>query len=153
MDGDIIMSMMENVAKDLTSAMKEQDKFTLSVLRMLKSALQLEKISKKHDLTDDEVIAVVKRQVKTRKDSMSEYEQYNKMEEVENLKKEIEVLSKYLPPELSKEEIEKVLDDIFAEIKPESIKDMGKIMKEATAKLGNAADMSLVSSLVKEKLS
>lgn len=153
MDGDIIMSMMENVAKDLTSAMKEQDKFTLSVLRMLKSALQLEKISKKHDLTDDEVIAVVKRQVKTRKDSISEYEQYNKMEEVENLKKEIEVLSKYLPPELSKEEIEKVLDDIFAEIKPESIKDMGKIMKEATAKLGNAADMSLVSSLVKEKLS
>ena len=153
MDGDIIMSMMENVAKDLTSAMKEQDKFTLSVLRMLKSALQLEKISKKHDLTDDEVITVVKRQVKTRKDSMSEYEQYNKMEEAENLKKEIEVLSKYLPPELSKEEIEKVLDDIFAEIKPESIKDMGKIMKEATAKLGNAADMSLVSSLVKEKLS
>jgi len=153
MDGDIIMSMMENVAKDLTSAMKEQDKFTLSVLRMLKSALQLEKISKKHDLTDDEVITVVKRQVKTRKDSISEYEQYNKMEEVENLKKEIEVLSKYLPPELSKEEIEKVLDDIFAEIKPESIKDMGKIMKEATAKLGNAADMSLVSSLVKEKLS
>ena len=153
MDGDIIMSMMENVAKDLTSAMKEQDKFTLSVLRMLKSALQLEKISKKHDLTDDEVITVVKRQVKTRKDSMSEYEQYNKMEEVENLKKEIEVLSKYLQPELSKEEIEKVLDDIFAEIKPESIKDMGKIMKEATAKLGNAADMSLVSSLVKEKLS
>ena len=153
MDGDIIMSMMENVAKDLTSAMKEQDKFTLSVLRMLKSALQLEKISKKHDLTDDEVITVVKRQVKTRKDSMSEYEQYNKMEEVENLKKEIEVLSKYLPPELSNEEIEKVLDDIFAEIKPESIKDMGKIMKEATAKLGNAADMSLVSSLVKEKLS
>ena len=153
MDGDIIMSMMENVAKDLTSAMKEQDKFTLSVLRMLKSALQLEKIRKKHDLTDDEVITVVKRQVKTRKDSMSEYEQYNKMEEVENLKKEIEVLSKYLPPELSKEEIEKVLDDIFAEIKPESIKDMGKIMKEATARLGNAADMSLVSSLVKEKLS
>ena len=147
------MALTDTVIKDMTAAMKAQDKFNLSVLRMLKSALQMEKISKKHDLTDDEVITVVKRQVKTRKDSMSEYEQYNKMEEVENLKKEIEVLSKYLPPELSKEEIEKVLDDIFAEIKPESIKDMGKIMKEATAKLGNAADMSLVSSLVKEKLS
>ncbi len=147
------MTMMETVTKDLTSAMKEQDKFTLSVLRMLKSALQLEKINKKHDLEDDEVIAVVKKQVKTRKDSMAEYEQYNKSEEVENLKKEIEVLSKYLPPELSKEEIEKVLDEVFAELKPESIKDMGKVMKEATARLGNAADMSLVSSLVKEKLS
>ena len=152
MDGEIIMTMMEVVTKDLTTAMKDQDKFTLSVLRMLKSALQLEKISKKHDLTDDEVITVVKRQVKTRKDSMSEYEQYNKMEEVENLKKEIEVLSKYLPPELSKEEIEKVLDDIFAEIKPESIKDMGKIMKEATAKLKGQADMKMVSTKIKDKL-
>ncbi len=146
------MTMMETVTKDLTNAMKEQDKFTLSVLRMLKSALQLEKISKKHDLEDDEVIAVIKKQVKTRKDSMAEFEKYNKMEEVENLKQEIEVLSKYLPPELSKEELEKALDEIFAEVKPESIKDMGKVMKEVSARLGNSVDMSLVSSLVKEKL-
>lgn len=146
------MTMMETVTKDLTNAMKEQDKFTLSVLRMLKSALQLEKISKKHDLEDDEVIAVIKKQVKTRKDSMAEFEKYNKTEEVENLKQEIEVLSKYLPPELSKEELDKALDEIFAEVKPESIKDMGKVMKEVSARLGNSVDMSLVSSLVKEKL-
>ncbi len=153
MDGEVVMTMMEVVTNDLTAAMKEQDKFTLSVLRMLKSALQLEKISKKHDLDDNEVIAVIKKQVKTRKDSIVEFEKFNKTEEVEKLNKEIEVLTKYLPPELSKEELEKALDEIFAEVKPESIKDMGKIMKAVSSKLGNSADMSLVSSLVKEKLS
>ena len=153
MDGEIIMTMMEVVTKDLTTAMKDQDKFTLSVLRMLKSALQLEKINKKHELEDDEVIAVVKKQVKTRKDSIVEFEKYNKTEEVEKLNKEIEVLTKYLPPELSKEELEKALDEIFSELKPESIKEMGKVMKEVANKLGNSVDMSLVSSLVKERLS
>ncbi len=153
MDGEVVMTMMEVVTNDLTAAMKEQDKFTLSVLRMLKSALQLEKISKKHDLDDNEVIAVIKKQVKTRKDSIVEFEKFNKTEEVEKLNKEIEVLTKYLPPELSKEELEKALDEIFAEVKPESIKDMGKIMKAVSSKLGNSVDMSLVSSLVKEKLS
>ena len=153
MDGEVVMTMMEVVTNDLTAAMKEQDKFTLSVLRMLKSALQLEKISKKHDLDDNEVIAVIKKQVKTIKDSIVEFEKFNKTEEVEKLNKEIEVLTKYLPPELSKEELEKALDEIFAEVKPESIKDMGKIMKAVSSKLGNSADMSLVSSLVKEKLS
>ena len=100
MDGEVVMTMMEVVTNDLTAAMKEQDKFTLSVLRMLKSALQLEKISKKHDLDDNEVIAVIKKQVKTRKDSIVEFEKFNKTEEVEKLNKEIEVLTKYLPPEL-----------------------------------------------------
>ena len=154
MDGEIIMTMMETITKDLTNAMKEQDKFTTSVLRMLKSELTNE--SRKgtlHELTDDEALKVVKRQVKMRKDSIVEYEKYNKTEEVENLNKEIEVLSKYLPPELSEEEIAKALDEIFTELKPESIKDMGRIMKEVSSRLGNSVDMSKVSSLVKEKLS
>jgi len=146
------MALNDDVIKDMTLAMKEQDKFKLSVLRMLKSALQLEKISKKHDLSDEEVIAVIKKQVKMRKDSVVEYEKYNKTEEVENLNKEIEILSTYLPEELSEEEINKVLDEIFDELKPESIKDMGKVMKEATTRFAGRADGSLVSNLVKERL-
>lgn len=146
------MALTETIIKDMTTAMKEQDKFNLSVLRMLKSALQLEKINLKHDLTDEEAMVVIKRQVKQRKDSMSEYEKYGKTEEVENLKKEIECLSKYLPAELSEEEINKQLDVIFDELKPESMKDMGRVMKEATARLGAGADGSLVSKLVRERL-
>ena len=144
--------MLDTIIKDLTTAMKEQDKFKLSVLRMLKSALQMEKISKKHDLSDEEVITVIKRQVKTRKDSMEEYKKYNKEEEVQNLEKEIEILNEYLPAEMSDEDINKALDAIFDELKPESIKDMGKVMKEATAKIGASADMSKVSNLVRSRL-
>ncbi len=147
------MALTDTVLKDMTTAMKEQDKFNLSVLRMLKSALQLEKINLKHDLSDEEAMVVIERQVKQRKDSMSEYEKYGKTEEVENLKKEIECLSKYLPAELSEEEINKQLDLIFDELKPESMKDMGRVMKEATARLGAGADGSLVSKLVRERLS
>ena len=147
------MALTDEVVKDMTAAMKAQDKFNLSVLRMLKTALQNEKINLKHDLSDDEAITVIKRQVKQRKDSITEYAKYGKQEEVDNLNKEIECLSKYLPEELSEEQINKVLDEVFAELKPESIKEMGKVMKEATARLGSAADMSLVSSLVKQRLS
>ena len=147
------MALTETVVKDMTAAMKNQEKFELSVLRMLKSALQMEKINLKHDLSDDEATAVIKRQVKQRKDSMTEYEKYGKTEEVDNLKKEIEVLSKYLPEEVSEEQINKVLDEIFNELKPESMKDMGRVMKEATTRLGAGADGSLISKLVKERLS
>lgn len=144
--------LQEKIIKDMTQAMKEQNKFALSVLRMLKSALQLEKISKNHDLSDEEVINVIKKQVKARKDSITEYEKYEKQDEVTKLKQEIEVLSAYLPAELSEAEIDKTLDEIFAEIKPVNIKDMGKVMKEATARIGTVADMSLVSKKVKAKL-
>ena len=147
--GDDIM--LEQINLDFKEAMKSGDKFTLSVLRMLKSALQMEGISLKKELEDKEIITVIKRNVKQRKDSILEYQKYNKTEEVENLEKEIAILSKYLPEELSEEKINEEIDKVFAELKPESIKDMGKVMKELTAKIGAVADMSLVSKKVKER--
>lgn len=145
--------MLEEINNDLKTAMKEHDSFKLSVIRMLKSALQLEQIAKKHELDDSEVASVIKKQVKLRKDSISEYEKYGKVDSVKDLEKEIEILSSYLPEEMSKEEIEKFADEVIAEINPESIKEMGKVMKRLNEVLANKnADMSLASSLVKEKL-
>ena len=144
--------MNEKIANDLKATMKSGDKFKLSVLRMLKSALQLESISKKHELSDDEVMSVVKKQVKTRKDSIEEFKKYNKIEEVEKLEQEIEILNTYLPEEMSEEEISKVIDEVFNELNPTSMKEMGMVMKELNAKITNA-DMSLVSKMVKERLS
>ncbi len=144
--------MNEKIANDLKEAMKNSDKFKLSVLRMLKSALQLEGISKKHELTDEEVVTVIKRQVKQRKDSITEYEKYGKLEEVESLNKEINILNNYLPAEMSEEDIKKVIDEVFAELNPTSMKEMGMVMKELNSRITNA-DMSLVSSLVRERLS
>ena len=146
------MNLNEKIANDMKEAMKSQDKFKLSVLRMLKSSLQLESISLKKELSDNEVMSVIKRNVKQRKDSIVEYQKYNKEEEITNLEHEVEILKSYLPEELSEEEIIKRIDAKIEEIKPESMKDMGRIMKELTAEIGTVADMSNVSKIVKEKL-
>ena len=118
---------------------------------MLKSALQLEGINKKGELTDDEVIAVVKKQVKMRNDSIEEFKKYEKQAEVEKLNQEIEVLKKYLPESLSEEEINKAIEEVFAKINPTSMKDMGLVMKELQS-ISSRCDISEVSKKVKEKL-
>jgi len=146
------MTLIQLINSDTTSAMKAQDKFTLSVLRLLKSAIQNEAISKNAEMMDDDVISVVKKQVKVRKDSKSEYEKYNRSDLAENLEKEIAILSKYLPEEITDGELNKIIDEVFTKVNPISIKDMGTVMKELTQLLANRADMSVVSSLVKNKL-
>lgn len=145
--------MYERINEDLKNAMKAKDTFSLSVLRMLKSALQLEQINKKHELSDSEVSQVLKKQVKVRKDSLEEYKKYNKEELVESLEKEIVLLSKYLPKEMSSEEIVKLVDEVITNLNATSIKDMGAVMKKVNELLeGKNADMSYVSKIVKEKL-
>lgn len=145
--------MYEQIKKDMVEAMKAQDKFKLSVIRMLKSAIMLKEIEvKPNDLTDEDVISVVKTEVKKRKGSIEEFEKYGKLEQVDDLKKEVEILSVYLPEELSEEAILVIIEEAIKEVNAESIKDMGKVMKYVTDKAGAAADMSKVSKLVKEKL-
>ena len=122
--------MYEKINEDLKNAMKEKDTFKLSVLRMLKSALQLEQIAKKHELDDNEVAAVLKKQVKVRKDSLEEYKKYDKAELVESIEKEIAILDVYLPEEMNKEDITKVVEAAINEVKPTSMKDMGLVMKK-----------------------
>ena len=143
--------MFEQINNDLKNSLKNGDKFKLSVLRMMKSALQLESINNKTELTDEVVTTVLKRQVKQRNDSIKEYEELGKTETVNDLKHEIEIINAYLPEEASIEEINRVIDEAFSELNPTSMKDMGKVMKYVTDKLKNA-DMTKVSQIVKERL-
>ena len=145
--------MFEKITKDLTEAMKAKDTFRTSVLRMLKSALKNEEINKKSPLTDDEVLAIIKKQVKTRKDSMNEYISYNRMDLADSLQKEIDILNEYLPEELSDEELEKIVKETITKVKAESIKQMGMVIKTISSEYGARCDMAKVSKLVKEKLS
>ena len=145
--------MFEKITKDLTEAMKNKDAFRLSVLRMLKSALKNEEINKKSPLTDDEVLAIIKKQVKTRKDSMNEYASYNRMDLADSLQKEIDILNEYLPEELSDEELEKIVKETITKVKAESIKQMGMVIKTISSEYGARCDMAKVSKIVKEKLS
>ena len=145
--------MFEKITKDLTEAMKAKDTFRTSVLRMLKSALKNEEINKKSPLTDDEVLSIIKKQVKTRKDSMNEYISYNRRDLADSLQKEIDILNEYLPEELSDEELEKIVNETITKVNAESIKQMGLVIKTISSEYGARCDMANVSKLVKEKLS
>ncbi|MDO4963264.1 MAG: GatB/YqeY domain-containing protein [bacterium] len=145
--------MRNKLLNDLVAAMKAQDKEVLSVLRMVKGAMQLEEINLKHELTDDEFIGIISKQIKTRKESIVEFEKASRDDLIVKTKKEIEILNKYLPEQLSDEEVLKVIDEAFNSVNPTSTSDMGKLMGFVTPKLKGKADMSFVSKTIKEKLS
>ena len=140
------------IQSDTLIAMKNSDKFKVSVLRMLKSAIQAEKINAKNELTDENLIAIIKKQVKQRTDSILEYEKYNRPDMVATLKQEIKILEEYLPKQLSEEETKEAVKKIMSNYPDATIKDMGKIMKEASSSLGSVADMSEVSKLIRNSL-
>lgn len=145
--------MKNNLLKDLTAAMKNQDKETLSVLRMVKGAIQLEEINKKQELNDDDFVSVISKQIKTRKESIAEFEKAGRQELIDKTQKEIEILNKYMPEQLSEEKVLEVINEAFNAIEPKSQSDMGKVMGYVTPKLKGKADMSFVSKTIKEKLS
>lgn len=146
------MTLNEQIAKDMVTYMKSKDSFSLGVVRMVKGAIQLEKINLKRDLNDDEVIAVVAKQIKMRNDSIQEFEKAGREDLVTQYKKEIELLNKYMPAQLSEEEINKVIDEAFATVNPTGPKDMGLIMREVSPKLKGRADMGKVNAIIKDRL-
>lgn len=147
------MALYDNINNDMKEAMKSHDKESLSTIRLLKSAIDLQKINNKlEEINDDLVIEVASRQVKQHKESITEFRSAGRNDLADNLEREIKLISKYLPEQLSKEEIEKEIDKIFEEVKPESKKDMGKVMKEANIRLKGKADFKIVSEIVNSKL-
>lgn len=146
------MTLLEQLNKDMIEAMKNKDSFSLGVIRMAKGAIQLEGINKKKELTDEDIVSVISKQIKMRNDSIAEFAKANRVDLVEQNKKEIEILNKYMPEQLSFEEVNKILDEAFAKINPTSSKDMGLIMKEVSPKLKGKADMGQVNAIIKERL-
>ena len=144
--------MVEKLNKDMIEAMKAGEKERLTVIRMVKAALKQEEIDHKKEVNDDLLIDVVNKQIKMRKDSITEFEKGNRQDLIDATQKEIDILMAYLPEQLSHEEVVKIIDEIFEEVKPESMKDMGKVMGPAQAKLKGKADMKEVSTLIREKL-
>ena len=145
------MTLLEKINEDLKEAMKAKNALNLSVIRMLKGAIQLELIKKK-DLSDEDVVAIVAKQIKMRKDSISEFEKAGREDLVNQNKDEIEVLATYLPKQLTLEEVKEILDEAFNKVNPTSSKDMGLIMKEVSPKVKGRYDMQEVSKLIKERL-
>ena len=145
----------ETISKDMIEAMKSKDKDSLNTLRLLKSAIDLYLVNNKLDrnnASDEIVIDVVSKQVKTHRESIEEFKKGNRQDLIENLTREIELLSKYLPEQLSSEELENIVENVFNEVKPTSVKDMGAIMKAITPLVKGKADMREVNAIIKEKL-
>ena len=145
--------MFDKIKSEMVKAMKEQDKFRLSVIRMIKGSIDKERIDKKIEITDEVVIDVLAKELKTREESRLEFSRAGRTDLVEGLDKEIAVIKEYLPEPLTEEEVDKIIDKAFKETEASSIKDMGKVMKVVTPKVKGRCDMKEVSNKIKAKLS
>jgi hypothetical protein len=144
--------MRNQILEDLKTAMKNQDKKKLSVIRMVKGAIQMEELNLKHELSDDEVIGIISKQIKTRKESIIEFEKGGRTDLVEQTNEEIEILNEYMPEQLDSVELMKIIEQVFNEVNPNSKSDMGRVMGKLTPLIKGKADMSEVSKIVREKI-
>lgn len=147
------MSLQERINEDLKVYMKSNDTFKLGVVRMVKGAVQLEKINlKREELSDDEIIKLISKQIKMRKDSIAEFTKAGRDDLVQQNEKEIDVLKEYMPEEMSEEEVINIINEAISSTGASNIKEMGKVMREVTPKVSGRFDMGRVSSIIKEKL-
>lgn len=147
------MSLVEQLKQDMITAMKEKDKERLTVIRMVKAALDKERIDSKKEINDDLLIDVVNKQIKMRNDSIEEFSKANRTDLVDSVKKEVEVLMKYLPEQLELSEVEEIITSAIESVEASSMKDMGKVMQEVKPKVNGRFDMKKVSEIIKGKLS
>jgi uncharacterized protein YqeY len=136
------------IRTDLTAAMKAKDAGRLSTLRMLQSAMKYQQIEVGHELSDDETLAIIRKAVKQRLDSIDQFTKGNRPELAAKEAAEMDILKTYLPPELTEEELESGLREIIASTGAASKKDMGKVMKEATARFKGRADGKKIQEIV-----
>jgi len=146
------MSLQDQLDADLKTAMRAKDDLSRGVLRMILADLKNRKIEEQRELTDDDVVAVLKRGVKTRKDSIAQYESGGRPELAAQEEAEIAVLAKYLPQELSEDETRAIVAAKIAELGIESKRDMGQLMKAVLAEHGDVVDGKTVSRFAGELL-
>lgn len=146
------MSLTETLNGDLKAAMKARDKQSLSVLRMLKSALMNEKINAGHDLTADEEVSVISRELKQRRESLSEFEKADRQDLVDGVKAEIAIVEKYMPKQLSDDEVKKIVAATIQQVGATGKGDFGKVMGAVMPKLKGQADGKLINQTVKSLL-
>ncbi|MFJ7937070.1 GatB/YqeY domain-containing protein [Peribacillus sp. NPDC096622] len=147
------MSLLERLNNDMKQAMKNKEKDKLSVIRMLKASIQNEAMKQRQDLTDDEELTVLSRELKQRKDSLQEFENAGRSDLVDKVRTELVYVEAYMPQQLSEEDISKIVKQTILEINATSKADMGRVMGALMPKVKGKADGSLVNKLVQQHLS
>jgi uncharacterized protein YqeY len=149
------MPLKDDINADLKTAMLARNEFETTTLRGLKAAILNEEVAKglrEEGLNNEQIEQLIAREAKKRDEAAKLFEQGGNTASAEKERAEKELLSKYLPEQMSEDEIKALVDTAFAEIQPEGMKDMGRVIGAVKAKAGNSADGSLIAQLVKEKL-
>jgi hypothetical protein len=136
----------------MKAAMRAKDSARLSTVRLLLAAMKQKEVDERVELTDADVVAIVERMIKQRRESVAQFEKASRQDLADKEKAEIVVLSAYLPQRLGDAEIQKEINSVIAETGAAGAKDMGKVMAALKARLAGRADMGAVSGLVKAKL-
>lgn len=147
------MSLLERLNNDMKQAMKNKEKDKLSVIRMLKASLQNEELKLRHELTDDDELTVLSRELKQRKDSLEEFANADRTDLVDKVRIEIGFVEEYMPKQLSAEEISDIVKQTIEEVNATSKADMGRVMGALMPKVKGKADGALVNKLVQQLLS
>ena len=148
------MELKDQIMADIKTAMKDKDTQKVNALRLLQSAVKNREIEMRPTpITGEEVMLVVRRLVKQRKESIEQFTAANRQDLVDQEASELKILEVYLPSQLGREQIEKIVSDVIASTGAKTVKEMGLVMKEAQAKAAGAADNKLLSEIVRAKLS
>ncbi len=140
------------ITDDMKTAMRNQDKDRLGVIRLITAALKQKEVDERIELTDEHVLAILNKMIKQRRDSITQYETGNRADLAQKEAAEIDVIQSYLPAQMSTAEVERAVAAAIQETGATSAKDMGKVMGILKGKLAGKADMTVVSAKVKEKL-
>lgn len=148
------MSIKDKLTEDMKQAMKDKEagKLRLSVIRMVRASIKNVEIDKKKELTEEEVLDVLAKEVKMRRDSIEEFNKGNRPDLVETIEQEIDILMQYLPEQLSEQEVRVLVAEAVTEVQAASAKDMGKVMAVLMPKVKGRADGKLVNNVVREFL-
>jgi uncharacterized protein YqeY len=147
------MSLQEQISAALKDAMRARDEVKMATLRLVLTAIKKREKETRSLLEDQEVISVITTQIKQRRESIEQYRQAGREDLAQTEESELQILQGYMPEQVSEEEISNTLDEIIAEVGAASMKDMGKVMKAAMAKLAGKAEGGAINAMVKEKLS
>jgi uncharacterized protein YqeY len=147
-----LSSLKVKITEDMKSAMRAQDKNLLGTIRLLLSAIKQREVDERKVLTDGDILDVVTKMIKQRKDSVTQYLAASRQDLADVESKEISYLQAYLPEALSEEELKKIIDEIVQSLGATSVKDMGKVMAELREKVHGRADMGVLGAMVKQRL-
>jgi uncharacterized protein YqeY len=146
------MSLKERLKQDLLKAMKAKDSFKRDVIRFLNSSIKQIEVDERRELSDDEIIKIIQKSVKQREDAIKQFEEAGREDLIEKEKNELEILSSYLPKQLSDEELESIVKEVIDEVGAKSMADIGKVMGVAIKKTQGKADGKRINEIVKKVL-